>query len=110
VKDSHDIDERDLEVTFFKAPGPGGQKKNKSETAVRIKHLPTGLIVVAAESRSRLTNQRRAMERLRERLAARNRPRKRRVPTRPGKGSRERRLGQKKRRGEIKRGRGRVES
>lgn len=103
------LDPRDLDISFFKSSGPGGQKKNKTESAVRIRHRPSGLMVVAAESRSREINRRRAMERLAERLAERNRRRPRRIPTRPGKAVKERRLFEKKRRGEIKRGRGRVD-
>lgn len=110
MKNKLDIGEKDLVVTYFKASGPGGQKKNKTDSAVRIKHLPTGIIVIAAEARSRLVNKERAIERLRKRLAAINRPRKRRVPTRPGKAAIERRLAQKKRRSNIKRERGEVES
>lgn len=104
-----DIDEKDLVITYFKSSGPGGQKKNKTESAVRIKHLPTGILVTAAESRSQASNRERALERLQERLAARRRRRKPRLPTRPGRAARERRLGTKKRRGEIKRRRRPVE-
>jgi len=104
-----EIDEKDLEVTFYKASGPGGQKKNKTESAVRIKHLPTGIIVTAADSRSQYENRDKAMGRLRERLAALHRRRKKRIPTAPGKAAREKRVVEKKHRGAIKRGRGKVE-
>jgi protein subunit release factor A len=99
------IDEKDLVVTFFKSSGPGGQKKNKTTSAVRIKHLPTGIIVTATESRSQLENRQLALERLQARLAARNRRPKRRIATAPGKAAVERRLTEKKHRAEIKRGR-----
>jgi protein subunit release factor A len=104
-----EIDEKDLVVTFYKSSGPGGQKKNKTESAVRIKHLPTGIIVTATESRSQHENREKALERLRERLAARSRRAKRRIPTQPGRGAVERRVSEKKRHGEIKRGREKVE-
>ncbi len=68
-------------IETYKSRGPGGQRKNKTETAVRLKHLPTGIIVVAKEHRSQAQNRQLAFERLRERLQKLNRPRKRRIPT-----------------------------
>lgn len=56
---------------FYRASGPGGQKRNKTESAVRLRHAPTGLIVVANESRSREQNRRRALKRMREAIAYR---------------------------------------
>ncbi|MFO7983924.1 MAG: peptide chain release factor-like protein [Desulfuromonadales bacterium] len=103
------IPEGDIVVSNYRASGAGGQKRDKTETAVRIHHLPTGIIVTASESRSRTINERRAMERLRERLAARNRKRKPRVRTRPGRAAKERRIREKKHRGEIKKTRGKIE-
>jgi protein subunit release factor A len=100
-----DIDDKDLVITFYKSSGPGGQKKNKTESAVRIKHLPTGIIVTATESRSQFDNKERALERLREKLAARNRRQKRRIPTKAGRSAVERRLTQKARHSETKQGR-----
>jgi protein subunit release factor B len=89
--------EKDLRIDFFRASGPGGQHRNKTETGVRITHLPTGIVVTATESRSRHLNLRQALARLQAKLAARNRPVIPRVATRPGKAAIARRLEQKRR-------------
>ncbi len=90
------IREEDLEITFFRASGPGGQHRNTRETGVRIRHLPTGIVVTATERRSQAENRRIALERLAEALRRRRRRRKRRIPTRPGRAARERRLREKR--------------
>ena len=53
-------------VDTYRASGPGGQKRNKTSSAVRIRHLPSGLIVIAEESRSQHENRERALRRLRQ--------------------------------------------
>ena len=55
---------------IFRGPGPGGQKRNKISNSVRLTHLPTGVHVVARESRSQAENKMRAIRRLKLRLAA----------------------------------------
>ena len=57
------------ELDRFRASGPGGQKRNKTDSAVRLRHLPTGLVGQGTESRSQHENRARALQRLRERLA-----------------------------------------
>src|SRR5213593_3716169 len=58
----------ECEVDTYRASGPGGQKRNKTSSAVRIRHLPSGLIVIAEESRSQHENRARALRRLRQAL------------------------------------------
>jgi hypothetical protein len=54
------------EVDTYRASGPGGQKRNKTSSAVRLRHLPSGLIVIAEESRSQHENKAKALRRLRQ--------------------------------------------
>jgi RF-1 domain len=53
------------EVDTYRASGPGGQKRNKTSSAVRLRHPPSGLMVIAEESRSQHENKARALRRLR---------------------------------------------
>jgi ribosome-associated protein len=103
------LNPKDLKIDYYRGSGPGGQHRNTSETGVRMTHLPTGIVVTATESRSRHMNQQRAMARLEEKLAARLRKRRPRIKTRPGKAAIARRLDAKRKRGEKKRDRKRLD-
>lgn len=95
--------EKNIIVETYRAPGPGGQRKNKKETAVKITHIPTGVTAVASERRSQAMNREVALERLKARLEQMNRHRKPRLKTGPSPAVRKRREEQKKRRSEKKR-------
>ncbi|MDZ7359503.1 MAG: peptide chain release factor-like protein [candidate division KSB1 bacterium] len=98
----------EVEITAFKSGGPGGQHKNKTESAVRLKHLPTGIIVVATESRSQIKNRELAWQRLIEKLAKRRQKRKPRLRTQPSKAAKEKRLEEKMRRSSKKQARQKI--
>jgi protein subunit release factor B len=94
-------------ITVYRASGPGGQHRNTTDSAVRIHHPPSGVTVLATESRSQLRNRKLAMARLIERLTMLNRQPKRRRPTAIPAAARRRRLEDKRHQAERKRLRGR---
>ncbi len=90
-------------VETFSAGGPGGQHQNRSETGVRIVHLPTGVRATARESRSQHRNRARALERLRAKLLALRHVEPPRKPTRVSAAQKRKRLDEKRRKAEKKR-------
>lgn len=93
---SIEINEADIRVEFYRGSGPGGQHRNTTDSAVRIRHLPTGIVVHAAENRSQLRNREVAMERLRLALEKRNRVEKKRLATKVPKGQKLQRVAEKR--------------
>lgn len=93
----------EVRVEYYRSRGPGGQRKNKKETAVRVKHLPSGVTVTAAESRYQAVNKRRAFQRLQQKLTRLNKRAKMRIPTKVPPGEKLRRREEKKRLSQKKR-------
>lgn len=93
---------QDCKVDVFRATGPGGQGVNTTDSAVRMRHVPTGVTVVSRESRSQAQNRQTCLAKLHEVFARRAKPPRPRKKTRPTKASKERRLKAKRIQGERK--------
>jgi protein subunit release factor B len=108
----------DVVETFVRSGGKGGQRVNKVETGVILKHVPTGIVVRCTDTRSQSQNREIAWQRLAESLAKREErartarrhaaEKERRKKRRPSRKAKERNLEQKKRRAKVKQTRGRV--
>ena len=94
---------RECEVDTFRSSGPGGQHVNKTESAVRLKHLPSGIVVSSQQERSQHRNKALCLERLRNKVAQLNYRPPKRVPTRIPRAAKNRTLEEKARRSQIKR-------
>lgn len=97
-----EIPESELEYSFFRSSGPGGQKKNTTDSAVRLVHVPTGVTVTATASRSQYKNKEAALAELIRRLEQRRKRKPKRIKTKTPRRVQLRRLESKKRRGEKK--------
>jgi ribosome-associated protein len=130
ITDTLSIDESAIEERFVRASGPGGQNVNKVSTAVQLRFDVSGsslpgeirtrletlagsrmttegvLVIDAREHRTQAQNREAARERLIALIEQASRRPKKRRPTRPGRAAKERRLTSKKKRGEVKAGRG----
>ncbi|MGB9181519.1 MAG: peptide chain release factor-like protein [Pyrinomonadaceae bacterium] len=94
---------RECEMETFRSSGPGGQHVNKTESAVRLRHLPSGLVVTSREERSQHRNKALCLQKLRVKVEQLNHRPAKRVPTRVPRSSKNRTLEAKARRSHIKR-------
>jgi protein subunit release factor B len=90
------------EVQTYKARGKGGQHVQKTESAVRLIHLPTGLRVTSEQERSQYLNRKICLEKLKKKLVERAKKRKKRIPTKKPKAAKEKILKEKKLQSEKK--------
>lgn len=93
---------RQCEAEAFHASGPGGQGVNTTDSAVRMRHVPTGIVVTSREQRSQLQNRVSCLRKIRQQLEMRARRPKVRKATKPSKAARQRRLDAKHRRSDVK--------
>ena len=107
MMDPNDL-KKQCRITTFRASGPGGQHRNVTDSAVRLQHLPTGIVVIGRRHRSQHRNLEDALERLAVKIKESKKVRKKRVPTRKPRAIRERELEAKKRRSDVKKLRGKV--
>ena len=96
---------KQCEVSSFRSSGKGGQHVNTTDSAVRVKHLPSGITVTCQETRSQHTNKFRCLGKIRELVKKRNHKPKKRKPTKKTKASKERNLKKKKIRSDVKKSR-----
>ena len=94
---------RECEVDTFRSSGPGGQHVNKTESAVRLRHPPSGVVVTSQSERSQHRNKAICLQKLREKIERLNYRPPKRVPTRVSRSAKNRVLEEKSRRSQIKR-------
>ena len=94
---------RECEVETFRSSGPGGQHVNKTESAVRLRHLPSRVIVTSQQERSQHRNKALCLQKLRKKIEKLNYRPAKRVPTRVPASVKNRALEEKARRSRIKR-------
>lgn len=93
---------RECEIETFRSSGPGGQHVNKTESAVRLRHVPSGVVVTSQQERSQHRNKALCLRKLREKIEKLNYRAPKRVPTRVPAGVKNQTLEQKARRAQIK--------
>ena len=102
IPDSDEDLLKECNVDTFRAGGKGGQHLNKTESAVRMTHLPTGVVVTCQDERSQYQNKRKCLLQLREKLVALNYRPPKRIPTRKPRSAKEKILETKRKQSQKK--------
>ena len=102
IPDSDEDLLKECNVDTFRAGGKGGQHLNKTESAVRMTHLPTGTVVSCQDERSQYQNKRKCLLQLREKLGALNYRPPKRIPTRKPRSAKEKILETKRKQSQKK--------
>jgi len=102
IPDSNEDLLKECNVDTFRAGGKGGQHLNKTESAVRMTHLPTGTVVSCQDERSQYQNKRKCLLQLREKLVALNYRPPKRIPTRKPRSAKEKILETKRKQSQKK--------
>lgn len=100
---------RECKVTAFRASGSGGQHVNRTDSAVRLEHLPTGIVVASQKERSQYLNKRDCLEKLRKIVEKLNYRKPKRIPTKISRAAKEKNLEKKAKHSQKKRLRGKIE-
>ena len=105
IPDSDDDLLKECEVQVYRSSGKGGQHVNTTDSAVRVKHLPSGIVTTCQESRSQHVNKGICLNKIRAAVAEKNKVKKRRIPTKKKYSSKVKTLKKKKIRSDVKKNR-----
>ncbi|MCM8818299.1 MAG: peptide chain release factor-like protein [Candidatus Omnitrophica bacterium] len=96
------INNKEIKIYYYKSSGPGGQRKNKKLTSVKVVHIPTGITAIGREFRSQVKNKKIALKRLEEKLKKLNERKRPRIKTEKPEYAKIKQIEEKKKKSEKK--------